>query len=385
MRPLFILLTPFFIFASCGSGSSEETAPAETKPQKNMLRLNVADRQTMGIEFTPIATIDAKKTIVVPAKAIVDQERTGAAVSLVDGRIREVYAKLGTRVTQGQVLATVESMQTGALFAEALRSQSELVAARKEHERLKLLHSDNVTSEKSLQRAESDYIAAKALFDASIKQLSASGMTNDEIAAFLKNPETAGPELAIRAPISGTVSMRNASKGSRVQATEELFVIINNASVTVEGNVYQDDLGNLKPGMTVEFRTPSYPGRIFTGTLGVVSPILDAESHTLPVRCSFSNPDGALKPNLTGELRIQTGAVRRVLSVPSESIVYDGNDTFVFRDAGNEEIEYAPVEVGESFGNGVEIVAGLAPGDRIVANGVFMLKSKYKLSQSTEE
>ena len=92
-----------------------------------------------------------------------------------------------------------------------------------------------------------------------------------------------------------------------------------------------------------------------------------------------------LKPHLNGDLLISTGALKKGLSIPAQALIYDGEDTYVFRDEGNGVLEYVQVQAGQQYGDKVEILAGLKEGDRIASTGIFMLKSKFKLSQMEEE
>jgi RND family efflux transporter MFP subunit len=242
-----------------------------------------------------------------------------------------------------------------------------------------------MTSDKVIQRTETEYQSLKAQYEGARHQLIACGMTTKDLETLLDEPESFEPYLILRAPISGIVAQRNASRGDRVQISDELFVIVDNSVVTIQGNVFQENLNELKPDLHATFTSKAFPGVQFSGVLSSIGAAFDENSHTLPVWCTVQNKDASLKPHLQGELQIETGVLQSVNSIPSNALVFDGNDTYVFRDIGNGSLEYVMVQTGQSFADRIEINAGLNPGDRIASSGVFMLKSRYKLSQMQEE
>ena len=102
------------------------------------------------------------------------------------------------------------------------------------------------------------------------------------------------------------------------------------------------------------------------------------------MRVRLTNPGGQLKPNLYGRLDIRTSARDTVLSVPSDALVYDGSDRFLFVADGDNRYTYRRVETGREFDEAVEITRGVQRGERVVSSGVFHMKSRYKLSLSAE-
>jgi RND family efflux transporter MFP subunit len=210
-------------------------------------------------------------------------------------------------------------------------------------------------------------------------------MTSEDIAALRKNPSDFEPELRLRAPIAGVISMRNASTGMPVAPGLALFTVLGTQSATVEGSVFEDDFSALATGQPATFVSTAYPDESFSGTISYIAPTVDDASHALPVRVRLPNTGGRLRPNLYGRLDIRTTARDTVLSVPSDALVYDGNDRFLFVADGGNRYAYRRVETGREFDGAVEITRGVRRGDRVVSNGVFHLKSRYKLSLASEE
>ena len=377
-------LGALLLLAACGTEQKTEDAAAEPPPSMT-LELSEEELASYGVAFTAAEVREIQDVLTVPAEGILDQRRMGIASSLIDGRVRKVFADIGDAVGKGAPLAEIESMQLGELASTALDLHARTANLQAEFERLRELKKDDVASAKALQRAETEYRTTKAQYEGTLSQLRTGGLSNEEVEALIAGKDEFLPIVTLRAPIAGSIAERNAVAGQRVEAAQELFTIVDNSTVTVEGQVFQEDLSVLRTGMKAEFTTKAYPGERFTGSITAIGAALDAQTHTLPIRCAFANTSGKLRPYLIGELHIHTGGKDSTLSIPTAGLIYDGDDTYVFADEGSGSLRYTPVEVGRTFGKWIEVRSGLQPGTRIATEGVFMLKSEYKLSRMEEE
>ena len=382
-----ILLLLLLVLASCGSPRQQDDATADAAGDESpgTLTLTADEAGAMELAYTDATLTIAAKTISVPARVIEDPDRMGAVTALIDGRIERVLLKQGQRAARGQALATVVSMELGDMIADLLRSESSLRTADAAATRMRSLAADDAASKKQLLESEHALEAARAEAAAALQRLRAAGMTMEDIASLRRQPENFEPVLTLRAPISGVVSMRNASIGQPVTRGEILFTLLNEETALVEGSVFEDDFQLLERDQPAMFSTGAIPGREFEGRLTYIAPTLDNESHALPVRCSVPNPTGLLKPNLYGRLDIRTSARDSVIIVPQSAIVYDGSERFLFVHTGEHRFAYRRVETGREFGDNVEIRSGITAGARVVSGGVFHLKSRYKLALMPEE
>jgi RND family efflux transporter MFP subunit len=205
------------------------------------------------------------------------------------------------------------------------------------------------------------------------------------LSTLRNDPESFEPVLKLRAPISGVVSMRDASIGQPVGPGRILFSLLATDAALIEGSVFENDFPLLSSGQTATFVTAAYPDHTFAGTISYIAPMVDDKSHSLPVRCSVPNSGELLKPYMYGRLDIRTAVRDSILTVPQSAIVFDGSDRFVFIAVDDLEFSYRRVETGREFDNSVEILRGVTPGERVVSDGVFHLKSRYKLSLMPEE
>ncbi|MCB2204953.1 efflux RND transporter periplasmic adaptor subunit [bacterium] len=387
-----ILTLPFLLLISCATPDRPENAAESASPAGEAaaeaaasLTLTAEEVAAMDLMFSDVELREAEKTISVPARVIEDPDRSAAVTALIDGRMERVLARQGQRVAKGQVLAVMVSMQLGDMIADLLRSESAKRTAEAAASRLRSLNKSDAASQKQLQESEHALQSARAEAAAALQRLRAAGMTANDIKELREQPEQFEPVLKLRAPIAGVVSSRTASIGQPVSPGVVLFNILGTESALIEGSVFEDNFQLLGPQQKAVFVSEAIPGKRFEGSITYIAPTVDDASHALPVRCTVPNSSGMLKPNVYGRLDILTTARDSVLTVPLSSIVYDGSDRSIFIALDADRFTYRRVETGREFDDRVEILNGVAAGDRVVSGGVFHLKSRYKLALAPEE
>jgi len=319
--------------------------------------------------------------------------------------------------------------------SELVRAESELVKCEAKLERAKDLYKDQIISKQDLEEAESEYRrdladvevakskirqakskieqlearadiafryldreqkiqknnllstkelqAAKAQVTEARLQLQA---TADAIRVLGASPGGSGDTLTVTSPISGRVVERNTSLGEMVDPSGTLFTVMNLSDVWVEANVYEKDLDKVKTGQTAEIRVNGSPDKVYTGKVAHVSDVLDPETRTAKVRCAVSNADGALKPEMFASVNIITGSRSGAVLIPKQAVLDDAGKKIVFvacsdcpedkaPGGGCGEYDRLEVEAGPVHGGKIEILRGLNPGQEVVVEGQYQLKT----------
>ena len=211
----------------------------------------------------------------------------------------------------------------------------------------------------TLQGAESGLRAARA----NLLALEGAAHTED------------GGLISIAAPISGVVTERAATIGESVERTTALLVIENLNTVTVNANVAEKDIARVRVGQVVQVVVPAYPEHTFPGVVQSIAGGVDEKTRALSVRCLVENRDGRLKPEMFARVTLGIGAKTNALSVPVSALEEDGEDRFVYIETGKG-YERRKVQVGRVTETAAEIKDGIKPGEKIVVEGVFVLKSE---------
>jgi membrane fusion protein (multidrug efflux system) len=253
----------------------------------------------------------------------------------------------GQYVTRGQTLATLATGQETAQLAEASAVRRE---ASKQLDRLQQLRRRGFATVSSVDQQTALVGAARA--QASEAQASIA-------------------DRVIRAPFGGYVSLRNISAGAVVTAGTEIATISDISRIKLDFTVPETLLSAIASGQPIEARAAAYPDQPFRGTIQTIDPVLDPETRAVTVRAILPNPDGKLKPGMLLTVTIESSA-RMSPAVPELAIIGEGANSFVYT-LENGAAKRVPVKVGLRQNGMVEITDGLAPGTRVVTEGVVKL------------
>ena len=181
------------------------------------------------------------------------------------------------------------------------------------------------------------------------------------------------------APRDGFVVEHNVVEGMQAKAGDILFRIADLSVVWVLADVAERDLGLIEPGQTVAVTPRGYPGRTFTGKIGLIYPVLNKDTRTARVRIELANPDGILKPNMYADAVIESGSGAPVIAVPESAVINGGAHQFVIVDKGNGRFEPRPVKTGVRGNGFAEIKEGISEGDRAVTAANFLIDAESNL------
>lgn len=149
----------------------------------------------------------------------------------------------------------------------------------------------------------------------------------------------------------------------------------------VYANVFQTDIGRLKPNNPAQVTVDSYPGRTFRGRIDQILPDIDPNTRTARVRLVFSNPGLVLKPGMYVNVNIAT-PLGRQLVIPASGVLQGGTREIAFIDHGQGSIEPREVLTGPQIDDSVVVLKGLKEGDRVVSSANFLLDSEAQLQSA---
>ena len=155
-------------------------------------------------------------------------------------------------------------------------------------------------------------------------------------------------DIEIDSPVSGYITDRNALPNQYVQADTKLYTIADLSTAWVYANVFQGDIGWLKPGNPAQVTLDAYPGRRFRGRIDQILPQVDPMTRTVRVRLVFANPGVVLKPGTYVNVNIAV-PLGRQLVIPSSGLLQSGTRQIAFLDHGQGYLEPRQVEAGPQF------------------------------------
>ncbi len=269
--------------------------------------------------------------------------------STVTERIARINFTDGQYVPRGAVIAELVRSEQGANLKE---SEARLREAQLQMERLKQLQKQGFATRSRVDEQQ-------ALVDIARAQ---SGQASSQIS-----------DRVIRAPFAGWLSLRRISAGTVVNAGTTIVTIVDHSKIKLDFTVPETYLPTLKPGLQIAARAAAFPGETFRGTIATIDPILDPVTRSATARAILPNPDLRLRPGMLMTVDIKS-APREALTVPELAVIGEGSGAFVWKVDAQNEAQRVPIQAGTRRDGRVEILSGLAAGDRIVAEGTVKLR-----------
>jgi len=358
-----LLGTIVFVYFMTRHGPETGTAAdhvhaAASADSAQPVMLTDRDRNRIGVTFAEATMGPLQREVRTVAQVTYDETRVATVALKVDGWVERLLVnETGQPVRRGELLLE--------LYSPILVSaEQELLVARR-------LASDLAGGTVSAQDGAGD------LLESARRRLGYWDVPASEVAR-LERTGVVGRTVAFAAPVSGVVVEKSVLAGQRVMAGEPLYKIADLGRVWLEGEVFEPDLPAARTGLAVTAEFAAMPGSSRTGHITYVYPTLNPETRTGRIRVELPNADHALKPGMYATIRFRTPA-RTVLSVPRSAVLATGERNIVFVEDTGGMFTPREVRLGASTDDRVEIISGIAAGERVVASGTFLLDAESNL------
>jgi Cu(I)/Ag(I) efflux system membrane fusion protein len=333
-------------------GDEEPSAAGE-------LKISTEKVQKLGVKTEAAATRELARQLRAAGRVEIDERRVHTVSAKFEGWIERLHVNAtGQPVAKGQVLFDVYS-------PELVSAQREYAVAAKGVAALK-------DASPEMQSG------MKQLAEASLSRLRNWDISEEQIQALAAGGEPKR-SLSFRAPAGGVVIEKKAVGGMRFMPGEMLYQVADVSAVWVLADVFERDIGSVKPGQKVNVAINAYPDKRFTGTVAYIYPTLKAETRTIPVRIELANPGGLLKPAMYASVELAIGGSQKVLSVPVSAVIDSGTRQVVLVQKGEGRFAPREVKLGQRSDDYVEVREGLAEGDAVVVAANFLIDAESNL------
>ncbi len=372
----FCLIAGLVLLSACGGSdeSANTVTPASAKPSN----LTLTAEQQARIHLDTIAPSKFYPSVSTTGTVAFNGDRSTQVLSPVSGPVTKLLVQPGTVVASGTALATVSSPD----FAAAVGSYRKAVVTATNLQRIAdqdvQLFKTDALSRRDLEQAQTDAASAVADREAALEQIRSLGIDPAVIANATNGGSTGAVPGVIRAPIAGTVVERLITPGQLLQAGgTPAFTIADLSTVWVMANVFESDLASVHKGEHVTVTSAVSPTP-FDGTVDYVGALVDSSTRATSVRLVVRNRDDLLKRDMYVNVAIRGDRQKSGILAPVDAVLRDDqNLPFVFVATGNSpNVQYArrSVTLGARIGDDYEILSGLNPGDRVVAEGALFLQ-----------
>jgi cobalt-zinc-cadmium efflux system membrane fusion protein len=381
--------------AEAAKAAPEEPASHEAIPQS--VRLTPAALSEAGITTWKVQPVDLEHMLVLTGSVEYDENRLLQLAANVKGRAASIRVDLGARVRKGDPILEIESVELGRAREELLRELVGLRVSARAYERAKTLADAKAISAGEFQAREGDYQAKKAAAEAAERALHLYGVDDKEISALRAAAESNGtipsghdaPRLVLRAPFDGRVIDRKVTPGSLFEALQPLVTVADLSSVWVFLQAYEKDLALLHEGVPVTIRTEAFPQDAFEGRVDFLGSVVDKATRTARVRATVGNRAEKLRPGMFVKAQVHVpkpeAEAKATVAVPQAALQTLEGRTTVFVQTEPGVFVRHFVETGHTFEGFTEILSGVKPGDLIVTEGSFVLKSEFAKASLVEE
>lgn len=343
---------------------------------EEQIRLTPAVMREFGIEIQVAESGQIAHTLRLPGEIVYNADRIAHVGPMVTGSVLKVNVSVGDRVEAGQVMAVLTSRELASARSDYLAAVARLELAQENHARNKQLLSEKVGTKQAADVSRKAYREAVIERKQAVNELYALGFTRQQVKQISTLDETAFSAYEIVAPLSGIVTQRHITIGEIIELDEDEapFVVADLSSVWVNLTVYQRDLPRVRAGQSV---TISFDGDIpdARGTIAFLSPALDEATRTANARVVLEDPHPDWRPGIFVSGNVEVERNQAAVVVPHTALTQMDGKTVLFIQT-EDGFEPREVQTGRMTPHVVEILKGLAIGERYASNNVLALKAE---------
>ena len=328
--------------------------------------------QWQVLELESAKAISNTWTDAVPAFVKVDDAKAARIGVPLAGRVTQVYVELGQQVVKGAPLFAVASPDLAALQVEQSKAKVEVEAAQGVLDRTKAIVDARALPEKEAVSAAQQLRQAQLSANVARSKLASLDVTT-----------RSDNEFVVHAPRAGRVVEKTVLPGQELTPGAEtaLMLIADLSTVWVLADLFESDSDGVSPGVPARVTITSLPGVVIDGKVDMVSAVVDAERHTVPVRVILDNADGRLKPNTYAKMQFQASTPAGSVEVAAGALVSDGSKQYAYVKNAAGRFVKRDVVAGAVRDGRVVVFKGIAPGETVVSKGAILLDNQIDLAE----
>ncbi|UCD91272.1 MAG: efflux RND transporter periplasmic adaptor subunit [Desulfobacterales bacterium] len=295
--------------------------------------------------------------------------------SEVGGVVKDYTADIGDRVNNGVVLVKIDPEDYRLALNEALANQasakSRLDVAKKSHNRSETLLPRKVISQDSFDKSEAEFKAslaavaqAKALVDISRQRLK---------------------KTRITAPFAGFITARHIEVGQTIALGQSVMSLSDLNSMRAIVHLAENDYIHLDNQDPVLITVPAFPDMEFKARIHRIGIKADERTNTFTAEILVENPDLLLKAGLTARVLLTVNNIPDAIMIPQSAVLYRENHKEVFVVNSDDTAAPRTIKLERSSGDFVQVLEGLAPGDKLIVTGGQYLEPGDKVKIAVTE
>jgi membrane fusion protein (multidrug efflux system) len=324
-----VIVALSYAYSSRQPATPAGDAAVESTPESVAVVTVPVQQKPIAVRIEALGTAHANEAVDITSKA---------GNKVIDVRFDE-----GQWVRRGAVLVELDGAQDRADLAAA---EAALAESRSAYERGRGLFTQQALSQSQLEQIEA---------------------TLKGNAARVASAEARVADTVIRAPFDGRVGLRRVSVGALVSPGAIITTLDDTRTMKIDFDVPETFLAILKPGLAVAAKSVAYPDESFDGAVESVDSRVDPVTRSIRVRARLPNPEGFLRPGMFLTVVVSREPLPGLV-VPEQALVPERGEVYVFVVTDGLAIRRV-VKIGRRSPGEVEILTGVAAGERVVIEG----------------
>ena len=360
-------------------------APRQHREQVLAAESRASSRDLIEVNVAEVKRSALQTNLVLPGS--IEAVTEAPVLARASGYIVKRLVDIGDRVSAGQVLAQIEAPEIDQQIRQAkaqddqaasaiqqaqanlVQGQANLQLAEVTKDRWQKLFDKGVVSRQENDTYRAQWAAQQANVDALEKAVASARSNLGAAQANLARLNDLQSYQTVRAPFAGVITLRNVDTGVLVtEGTTLLFRIAQTDRLRTYLNVPQADADSIRPGQKATLVIPDLAGRKFSAVVTRTANALDPSSRTLLVEVQAPNSGGLLLPGMYAQVDLAVPRKEPPVAIPGDTLVVRDNVTQVAVVSGDGTVHFQRIQLGRDFGDRLEVLSGLEPGQLLAIN-----------------
>jgi cobalt-zinc-cadmium efflux system membrane fusion protein len=368
---------------SCKKNASEETITKDSKEvavEKTVVTFTDAQIKAIDLQLGNFEKKNLTTTLKINGKLSLPPQYQAQVSILTGGVVKNILVQEGEFVKAGKTLATIANTEVIQLQQDYLENNANLNYLEKEYQRQKELRDDNINAGKTYQQAQRELQIAQAKKETLRSKLAQLGINGSKLTS-----KNIASSIAISAPISGYIQHINLSMGKFADANAVLFEIIDNRFLHLDLKVFEKDIHKIKIGQTIVFSDANDVSHTHPAKIYAINKAFEPNEQAVLVHAKINETTETLLPGMYVEARVKIDN-NNTTALPTEAIVNNGNDHFIFISIGKNTFQQIKVNIGATdLGfTEVKVIDEVNDNAKVVIKGSYYLLSELTKGSGEE-
>jgi len=337
-------------------------ACAEQKLEEDHVIYSMSDTMYSRCEFSVATETMVKNEIRLFGKIEADNNKVAEVHSTVSGIVKSIHVGLGDYVQQGQILASMQSIEVASFQKEKLDAINSVTISEKTLQVVRDLFAGKLNSERDVALAEKELENARAELN-----------RIEEIHKIynLKG----GSQFDIITPISGFIITKKIVTNELLRSDDmdAIFSIADTKDMWAVAYVSESDISKIAEGQNIAVKTLAFPDITYQSKIEKIYNVIDPQTKSIKIRGVINNDNLQLKPDMNCTVTVSYPEDKRMVTIPTSSVIFDKSKYWVmiFKDRHN--IETRKIEIYRQLGDITYVKNGITDGETVISkNGLLI-------------